>query len=388
MTRKLYEDTPAPLVFSALVTGCVPAKKGYWVTLDQTGFFPEGGGQPCDLGTLSGMEVLDVQLREGEVQHLVPQPLEPGASVEGAIDRERRLDHSQQHTGEHILSGTLHRLFGANNVGFHIGQPYVRMDIDLPLTAAQLEEAEAQANALIQQDLPVKAWYPDPETLESLPYRSKKALEGPVRLVEIPGGDLCACCGTHLERTGMVGIIKIISAENYKGGVRLEVACGGRAIPPIQDQHRQITALSGLLSAKPQQVEQAARRMAGENQALKGQLAQLTGLLIEALAAQAQPGQVQLRFCDGLSPDGLRRLCLALAQRSQTLSGAFGPTEEGFSYALSLPGQDVRPLAKELNQRFEGRGGGSPNLCQGRLSLGEPEEIEKFLEESFHADAL
>lgn len=388
MTRKLYEDTPSPLVFSALVTGCVPAKKGYWVTLDQTGFFPEGGGQPCDLGTLNRMKVLDVQLREGEVQHLVSQPLEPGAPVEGAIDQARRLDHSQQHTGEHILSGTLHRLFGANNVGFHIGQPYVRMDIDLPLTADQLEEAEAQANALIQQDLPVKAWYPDPEDLESLPYRSKKALEGPVRLVEIPGGDLCACCGTHLERTGMVGIIKIISAENYKGGVRLEVACGGRAIPPIQDQHRQITALSGLLSAKPQQVEQAARRMAGENQALKGQLAQLTGLLIEALAAQAEPGQVQLRFCEGLSPDGLRRLCLALAQRSQTLSGAFGPSEEGFSYALSLPGQDIRPLAKELNQRFEGRGGGSSNLCQGRLSLGKPEEIEEFLEESFHADAL
>ena len=304
MTRKLYEETPAPLAFTARVTGCEPDQKGYRVTLDATGFFPEGGGQPWDLGTLNGIPVTAVVVQGEEIYHLLPQPLEPGTPVEGIIDGERRLDHCQQHTGEHILSGTLHRLFGANNVGFHIGQPYVRMDLDLPLTTEQLAQAEAQANTVIRQDFPVKVWYPDPEELEALEYRSKKALEGPVRLVEIPGADRCACCGTHLERTGMVGIIKIISAQNYKGGVRLEVACGGRAIPPIQDWYRQITALSGLLSAKVPAVEQAARRMAGDHQELTGQLAQLSALLIVAQARDALPGPGPVRFCEGRNPDG------------------------------------------------------------------------------------
>ena len=388
MTRKLYEETPAPLAFTARVTGCEPDQKGYRVTLDATGFFPEGGGQPWDLGTLNGIPVTAVVVQGEEICHLLPQPLEPGTPVEGIIDGERRLDHCQQHTGEHILSGTLHRLFGANNVGFHIGQPYVRMDLDLPLTTEQLAQAEAQANAVIRQDFPVKVWYPDPEELEALEYRSKKALEGPVRLVEIPGADRCACCGTHLERTGMVGIIKIISAQNYKGGVRLEVACGGRAIPPIQDWYRQITALSGLLSAKVPAVEQAARRMAGENQELKGQLAQLTALLIEAQARDALPGTVQVRFCEGLNPDGLRRLCLALAQRSGALSGAFAAGAQGTHYALALPGGDVRPLAAGLNQRFSGRGGGTPNLCQGCLTQGTPQAIKEYMEELSHADAI
>lgn len=388
MTRKLYEETPAPLAFTARVTCCEPDQKGYRVTLDATGFFPEGGGQPWDLGTLNGIPVTAVVVQGEEIYHLLPQPLEPGTPVEGIIDGERRLDHCQQHTGEHILSGTLHRLFGANNVGFHIGQPYVRMDLDLPLTTEQLAQAEAQANTVIRQDFPVKVWYPDPEELEALEYRSKKALEGPVRLVEIPGADRCACCGTHLERTGMVGIIKIISAQNYKGGVRLEVACGGRAIPPIQDWYRQITALSGLLSAKVPAVEQAARRMAGENQELKGQLAQLTALLIEAQARDALPGTVQVRFCEGLNPDGLRRLCLALAQRSGALSGAFAAGAQGTHYALALPGGDVRPLAAGLNQRFSGRGGGTPNLCQGCLTQGTPQAIKEYMEELSHADAI
>ncbi len=388
MTRKLYEETPAPLAFTARVTGCEPDQKGYRVTLDATGFFPEGGGQPWDLGTLNGIPVTAVVVQGEEIYHLLPQPLEPGTPVEGIIDGERRLDHCQQHTGEHILSGTLHRLFGANNVGFHIGQPYVRMDLDLPLTTEQLAQAEAQANTVIRRDEPVKVWYPDPEELEALEYRSKKALEGPVRLVEIPGADRCACCGTHLERTGMVGIIKIISAQNYKGGVRLEVACGGRAIPPIQDWYRQITALSGLLSAKVPAVEQAARRMAGENQELKGQLAQLTALLIEAQARDALPGTVQVRFCEGLNPDGLRRLCLALAQRSGALSGAFAAGAQGTHYALALPGGDVRPLAAGLNQRFSGRGGGTPNLCQGCLTQGTPQAIKEYMEELSHADAI
>ena len=200
--------------------------------LDRTAFFPEGGGQPCDLGTLGTAKVTDVHTDGATITHTTDAPLEPGTAVTGRIDWPRRLDAMQQHTGEHILSGTLHRLFGAENVGFHIGTPYVRMDTSIPLSAAQLARAEAEANAAVRADTPVNCYIPDAATLAATEYRSKKELTGDVRLVEA-GGDCCACCGTHLARTGEVGLIKIISAQHYKTGMRLAVACGQRAYDAV-----------------------------------------------------------------------------------------------------------------------------------------------------------
>ncbi|MGN0651677.1 MAG: alanyl-tRNA editing protein, partial [Gemmiger sp.] len=210
-TLKLYESAPTVQEFTAVVLACTPAQDGWEVELDQTAFYPEGGGQPCDTGTLGGAAVSETRIHEGTILHRTSAPLEPGRTVTGRIDWGRRLDHMEQHTGEHILSGTLHRMFGAENVGFHIGQPAVRMDMSLPLTAEQLAQAEAAANAAVRADRPVRCWYPDEEELAALPYRSKKALEGPVRLVDAGGADLCACCGTHLDSTGQVGLIKILS---------------------------------------------------------------------------------------------------------------------------------------------------------------------------------
>ena len=228
MTQKLYETDAYVQEFAAAVLSCTPAKGGYAVVLDRTAFFPEGGGQPCDLGTLGTAKVTDVHTDGATITHTTDAPLEPGTAVTGRIDWPRRLDAMQQHTGEHILSGTLHRLFGAENVGFHIGTPYVRMDTSIPLSAAQLARAEAEANAAVRADTPVHCYIPDAATLAATEYRSKKELDGPVRLVEA-GGDCCACCGTHLARTGEVGLIKIISAQHYKTGMRLAVACGQRA---------------------------------------------------------------------------------------------------------------------------------------------------------------
>ena len=215
MTQKIYETDSYVQSFTARVLQCSPAPGGFAVVLDRTAFFPEGGGQPCDTGTLGGARVLAVSTDGETVTHTTDAPLPEGTEVTGCLNWAARLDAMQQHTGEHILSGTLHRLFGAENVGFHIGSPYVRMDTSIPLTAAQLAEAEAEANAAVRADTPVHCWVPDPEALACTDYRSKKALEGPVRLVEA-GGDRCACCGTHLARTGEVGLIKIISyAQGY-----------------------------------------------------------------------------------------------------------------------------------------------------------------------------
>ena len=182
MTQKLYETDSYVQTFAAQVLACTPVRGGFAVVLDRTAFFPEGGGQPCDLGTLGGANVLDVRTDGETVTHLTDAPLPVGQTVTGCLNWARRLDAMQQHTGEHILSGALHRLFGAENVGFHIGTPYVRMDTSIPLTAAQLAEAEAEANAAVRADTPVRCWVPDPEALARTDYRSKKALEGPVRL--------------------------------------------------------------------------------------------------------------------------------------------------------------------------------------------------------------
>lgn len=221
-TEKLYEQDAFLRRFTARVLACEPADKSWCVALDHTAFYPEGGGQPADTGTLGGARVADTRVKAGVIWHRTDAPLPVGQTVTGEIDWEPRLDHMEQHTGEHILSGTLHRLFGAENVGFHIGDPAVRMDTDIPLTPDQLARAEAQANAAVRADAPVRCWYPAPDELAALTYRSKKEIDGPVRLTDAGGADLCACCGTHLRTTGQVGLIKILSAQHYKG------ACGWR----------------------------------------------------------------------------------------------------------------------------------------------------------------
>ena len=231
-TQKLYETDAYVQEFNAAVLSCTPQGEAFAVVLDRTAFFPAGGGQPCDLGTLGGAKVLDVRTDGETVTHLTDAPLPVGQTVAGCLDWARRLDAMQQHTGEHILSGALHRLFGAENVGFHIGTPYVRMDTSIPLTAAQLAQAEAAANAAVRADTPVRCYVRFAEALAASDFRSKKEIDGAVRLVE-GGGDRCACCGTHLARTGEVGLIKIISAQHYKIGMRLAVACGQRAYDAV-----------------------------------------------------------------------------------------------------------------------------------------------------------
>ena len=279
-TEKLYEADAFTRRFTAAVLACEPVPGGWRAALDRTAFYPEGGGQPCDTGTLGGAAVTGVHASGGVIWHTLDAPLPVGGRVEGELDWARRRDHMEQHTGEHILSGTLHRLFGAENVGFHIGQPAVRMDMDRPLTPAQLAEAEAAANAAVRADAPVRAWYPEPGELAGLAYRSKKELDGRCAWSTRAGADLCACCGTHLGRTGQVGLIKILSAQNYKGGVRLAVACGARAQQAVAAAWADAEAVGALLSAGPGRLAEAARPRAGRrrrNQAAPGRVAKYAG---------------------------------------------------------------------------------------------------------------
>lgn len=382
MTDKLYETDSYAQTFTATVTACTPVAGGFAVVLDRTAFFPEGGGQPFDTGRLGNARVLAVHTDGEIITHTTDAPLPVGAAVEGVLDWDRRLDAMQQHTGEHILSGTLHRLYGAENVGFHIGSPYVRMDTSIPLTAEQLAEAEAQANAAVRADTPVRCYVPDPDTLAHTEYRSKKELEGPVRLVEA-GGDRCACCGTHLARTGEVGLIKIVSSQHYKGGMRLAVACGQRAYDAVATGWADAEAAGRRLSAPVGSLEAAVTRLQGGEAQLKQRLADLQNALATACAAAAKPGVPCTLWAAGADGDGLRRIALAVAAETGAVCCALAPGGQGLAYALAAaPAGDVRPLCKALNQAFDGRGGGKPTFCQGSLARGSEAEIHAFLTET------
>mgnify|MGYP002770042524 FL=1 len=378
-TQKLYETDAYVQEFNAAVLSCTPQGEAFAVVLDRTAFFPEGGGQPCDLGTLGGAKVLDVRTDGETVTHLTDAPLPVGQTVAGCLDWARRLDAMQQHTGEHILSGALHRLFGAENVGFHIGTPYVRMDTSIPLTAAQLAQAEAAANAAVRADTPVRCYVPDAEALAATEYRSKKEIDGAVRLVEA-GGDRCACCGTHLARTGEVGLIKIISAQHYKVGMRLAIACGQRAYDAVSAAWADCEAAGRALSSPVGSLSPALARLQSGEAALKQRLAALQNALADSYAANAIPGQPTVLWADGADGDGLRRIAAAVAEKNGAVCCAAAPGGQGLAYALvGGAAGDVRPLCKALNAAFAGRGGGKPAFCQGSLAAADFTQLCTFI---------
>lgn len=385
-TEKLYDLNPKLKTFQAHVLKCVPEKDKFLIVLDRTAFYPEGGGQPSDRGVLNFANVTDVQEKDGVIYHTADRPLPEGALVSGGIDWPRRFALMQQHSGEHIVSGVAHRLYGCNNVGFHMSDAMLTVDLDGALSADQVTLVEQLANRAVWQNLAVRVFYPSAGELEQIPYRSKKELTGRVRIVEFPGYDICACCGTHVERTGEIGGIKILSFQRYKGGTRLTMACGGQALRDYREKLRSVSAVSTLLSAKPAEIEQAAERLLGENSALKHRLSQLQTELFQ-LKADAVPqgfGNL-LRFEEGLTADELRRFATLLSERCTAAAAVFSGSEtDGYRYAVAAAEEDIRPLAKELSAAFSGRGGGSKNLVQGSIFGGRDAVVSFFKQKAFH----
>lgn len=389
-TQKYYEADAYRREADAVILAAEPdGRGGGKLALDGTVFYPEGGGQPADHGTLTlpdgaRLTVTDVHEQGGVIWHRVdalPDTAAPGTAVTGRIDWAWRFDKMQQHTGEHILSGILHQMFGAENVGFHIGSDAVRMDTSVPISAEELREAELAANRIVWQNVPVLITYPTREELARMTYRSKKEIEGQVRIVTIPGADVCACCGTHTAATGAVGQIKILAAENYKGGVRLSIVCGERALLAAQAMRQRQADIGALLSAKPSETAHAVHRVYDEYTALKFAHFGLCSELFDALAAQVAPGADAIRIVPGLDPDGLHRLAARLSEATTGLCAALTANEKGTGYCLAQAGGDVRALTKALNTALNGRGGGKPGICQGSCAAA-PEQVETFLKEN------
>ena len=379
--EKLYEQDPFLVKFEATVVSCVKGKKGFDIILDRTAFYPEGGGQPYDTGKLGDVKVLEVHSREGEIVHTCNHPLEEGTAVTGVIDWDRRFDLMQQHSGEHIVSGLAHYLWGCENVGFHLGAEVVTIDFDRPLTEKQFATLEETANwHLWQINLPVNITYPSPEALEHIHYRSKKELTGQVRIVEFPGADCCACCGTHVTYPAQVGLVKLLSMEKFREGVRIELVCGGRAFRYLSRAAEQNSQVSNFLSAKVFETAGAVAKLLSKNESLKARLMALEEDRFAALAEQYAGAGDVLLFEDGLSPGSLRRLCDAVLHTCGGRCACFSGTDGwGYKYAVGQLGGDLRSFVKELNNTLSGRGGGKPDFVQGGVQA-KRGEIERFFQ--------
>ena len=379
-TRKLYYEDSHLACFSATVLTCQESPKGFLVTLDATAFYPEGGGQACDLGKLGDVNVLDVREKGEEVIHLCDGALEVGSRVEGVIDYDRRFDLTQQHSGEHIVTGIIHGRFGYDNVGFHIGADLVTIDFDGPIPADVLPEIEAAANRIIWENRPLRVWYPSPEELPTVGYRSKKALPWPVRVVDVPGCDKCACCGTHVSATGEVGLVKLFSCVKFHEGVRIEMAAGGRALrylSAVYDQNRQV---SQAFSAKILETGEAARKINDQLAAEKFRVAGLQKQVFASIAAQYEGCGNVLRFEADLAPVQVRELCDAIADSCGGTAAVFSGTDDaGYSFCLVSRSDDLRQLGRAMTTALNGRGGGKPNFQQGSVKAAKA-QIEAFFE--------
>lgn len=363
--ERLYYHDEYVKTFTAHVLSCEETDKGFRITLDRTAFYPEGGGQPCDHGTLGGAQVIDVREKGGEIYHLCKTPLEVGSEVEGVIDWERRLYLMQQHTGEHIFSGIIHAKYGYENVGFHMGTDAVTVDFNGDIPVEELPEIERLTNTVIWENIPVQVTYPTPEELETIEYRSKKALTGQVRIVTVPGSDVCACCGTHVRYTGEVGLVKIIASQKYKGGIRISLQMGMRAVEHYHKLLESVSGISQLLAAKQGEVLQAVERLTEEAGSLRQQL---SALRKESFLNKLQDcaGDVLLFIeAAGLTPSELSQFCMAACEKGKVAAVFSGDDASGYKYAYGSVQTDIRPLGKALNTALDGRGGGSAALVQG-----------------------
>ena len=380
-TRKLYYEDCHLQIFTAKVMDCTQTEKGFLITLDATAFYPEGGGQAADTGLLGDARVLDVREVGENVVHLCDKPLAAGEQVTGTIDYARRFDRMQQHTGEHIVSGIVHRMFGYHNVGFHMGADVVTIDFDGMIPADTLSQIEREANEAVWKNLPVRCWYPSQEELPTVGYRTKKALPWPVRVVEVPGYDKCACCGVHVAQTGEIGLIKLFSCVKFHQGVRIEMACGSRALDILSRVYEQNRLVSQAFSAKIMDTGAAAQRM---NEALAQEKFRAVGLekkVFAGIAAgYAGKGNV-LHFEGGLAPGAVRELADAIAKSCGGTAAVLSGDDGNYSVCLADPGGDVKALGTALSAALDGRGGGKPGFFQGSVKATRL-QIEDFFQKA------
>lgn len=378
MTERLYYFDGHLSRFEARVLSCEAEKDGYAVKLDRTAFFPGGGGQEADEGVIAGQKLLALREEGEDIVHVVEKPLEPGAAVTGELDWPLRFRRMQGHSGEHILSGTVHRLFGYDNVGFHMGAADMTIDFSGELDRDDLRRVELEANRAVWRNVPIRTPLPGPDELAHMEYRSKKELTGQVRIVEIEGVDRCACCAPHAASTGEVGCIKVIDTMRHRGGTRLTLICGEQALLDYQLLHENNARVSAALSAKRQETGAAIERYAAEQEERKAEVTRLKRELLRLKSAELRPTEGCICiFEEDMDLITLRELVNAGSELSGKLCAGFAGRDGDYKYIIGSRTKPLRAMAKEINSAIDGRGGGSDSMLQG-TSRSDRGTIERF----------
>ncbi|WP_026508291.1 alanyl-tRNA editing protein [Butyrivibrio sp. MC2013] len=384
-TISLYDEDAYLSEFTARVLSCSPCSEReglYEVILDRTAFFPEEGGQEPDRGSLGQAAVVDVQIRSLEqpggdiIVHYLDAPVEEGAEVEGRIDFEHRFDQMQQHSGEHIFSGITHSLYGYDNVGFSLSGNGVTMDFSGPLTDEQVLDIEHRVMEVICRNLEIEISWPDKETLDKLEYRSKKELTGRVRIVTIPGVDVCACCAPHVRRTGEIGFLKVVDRINYKGGCRVSIECGHRALKTMDHEHGLLKAIARDMSTGIDQIADRLDKMSAEKAELSARLSQLSVRLMEAKIGEIPDSQANVcLFEEGLDMKQMQTAVNMLVRKHSGYCCVFNRSGDDFKYVVGISSGDAREAAAMLRDKFGARGGGSALMIQGSMPLAKEADI-------------
>lgn len=379
-TEKLFYTDSHMDTFTATVLACEPQENKYRIVLDRTAFFPEGGGQFGDTGFLNDVPVMDTREKKGLVFHETAAPLTVGETVTGKLNFDIRFERMQQHTGEHIVSGIVNRLFGFDNVGFHLGDDITTLDFNGELTKEQVQEVEVLANKAVFANIPVQVLYPSKEELAEMNYRSKIEIAGQVRIVNIPGVDMCACCAPHTRTTGEVGLIKILSCDRHRGGCRMVMVSGMRALKDYQTRWNSVTEVSVALSAKPEKIGEAVLHLKEQQQKLREQLNQIQAVYLQKKLEAVGPEDTYVCiFEEEIDNVAVRNFVNDAMERCSGICGAFvGTDETGYRYILGSKTVNLRDFSKQLNTAFAGKGGGKPEMVQGSLT-GKKEEIEDMI---------
>ena len=377
MTEKLYDKDSHLKEFSATVLSCEKSGENYSVILDKTAFFPEGGGQESDRGNIGEAAVLDVRIVSGEIIHCTDRPLNIGEEYACNLNWDRRFRNMQNHSGEHIVSGIVHRLYGLNNVGFHLGAE-MTVDFDGAISREQLLEVERLANKAVFQNVPIRAYYPDEKELKALDYRSKLELTENVRIVDIKGYDLCACCAPHVKKTGEIGLIKILDSFKNKGGVRIFIKCGIDALDDYNDKYLNVQKISNLLSVKQYEAALAVDRLSDENRELKFEIASLKKRLIAEKTKSFVPESDKTAvFEEGLDIKELQLFADSLYKKSGGIRGVFSGEECNYSFAICGEETALDLFFKEFKENLNAKGGGRNGMVQGTVATVQ-NEIEGF----------
>lgn len=377
-TIKLYDIDSFINEFTAQVVSSEKSSQGYETVLTQTAFFPEGGGQPADKGKIGDAEVLDVKISDGVITHITDRAL--SGSVKGVLDWERRFERMQNHSGEHIVSGLVHKYTGFDNISFQLNDEEVSLAFSGELNEKLIKQIEIKANEAVFKNVKITAFYPAKEALENMSYRSKLDLKDDVRIVEIEGYDACACCAPHCKSTAQIGLIKILDSEKYRGGTRLKIQCGFSALRDYEKRLAEVKKVSHILSAKQNEIGSAVRRLSEENAALKANLTSYKIRALKEASEKVEETQGSAVFNTEFSGDEMRKFADEIKSKISGITVAVhGDDESGYEYVLCSATEDITPIVATANRELNGRGGGRNNMARGTFGA-KFEEIKNFFE--------